>query len=164
MLISFSVDASQSLFRCLWVILFLSGFFFLNISDIQKTVQYKIHIDTLSCRLAKVSATAQLRKSHSPFCPWRSVEVKNDPQWCSDEELAADVEKRRVGLLAMKHLPLVIEGEAPAAHPAEVLASAGWEAIGTADGRDFFRCSICLRTHIVQSFAHRATEAKELPL
>ncbi len=83
------------------------------------------------------------------------MEVKNDPQQCSDKELAADVEKRRVGLLAMKHLPVVIEGEQEAANPADALSSAGWEAAGTADGRDFFRCPFCLRTHIVQSFAYR---------
>lgn len=102
-----------------------------------------------------------LEKGHSPFCPWRSVEVKNDPQWYSDKELAADVETRSAGLLAMKHLPVVLEGGQEAANPADALASAGWEAVGTVDGKDFFRCSICLRTHIVQSFAHRETEAKE---
>ena len=85
------------------------------------------------------------------------MEVKNDPQWYSDKELAADVETRSAGLLAMKHLPVVLEGGQEAANPADALASAGWEAVGTVDG-----CSICLRTHIVQSFAHRETEAKEL--
>eukprot|EP00435_Cladocopium_sp_Y103_P022639 s3276_g5.t1 len=72
-----------------------------------------------------------LLKGHGPFCPWRSVEVKNDPQWYSDKELAADVEKRSAGLSAMKHLPVVLEGGQEAANPADALASAGWEAVGT---------------------------------
>lgn len=102
-----------------------------------------------------------LRKGHCAFCPWRSVEVKNDPQQYSDKELAADVDKRRAGLLALKHLPVVIEGEQEAANPADALASAGWEAAGTADGRDFIRCPFCLRTHIVQSFAYRIVNEED---
>ena len=102
-----------------------------------------------------------LRKGHCAFCPWRSVEVKNDPQQYSDKELAADVDKRRAGLLALKHLPVVIEGEQEAANPADALASAGWEAAGTADGRDFMRCPFCLRTHIVQSFAYRIVNEED---
>ena len=102
-----------------------------------------------------------LEKGHCAFCPWRSVEVKNDPQQYSDKELAADVDKRRAGLLALKHLPVVIEGEQEAANPADALASAGWEAAGTADGRDFIRCPFCLRTHIVQSFAYRIVNEEE---
>ena len=97
------------------------------------------------------------RKGHNPFCPWRSSEVTlNDPEWCSDQELAAAVASRRVGLLGLKQLPVVAESGEEAPDPAGALACAGWEALGTSDAKDFLRCAICLRTHIVQAFAHRA--------
>ena len=82
------------------------------------------------------------------------MEVKNDPQWYSDKELAADVEKRRTGLLALAELPVVSESGQEATDPAHALAAAGWEAIGRSEDHDFFRCYICLRTHIVQAFSH----------
>ena len=142
----------------------------LNVKDMMKN--HRRRDDTDSQNFMKIHLKNQeiaprccsvfsLRKGHCAFCPWRSVEVKNDPQQYSDKELAADVDKRRAGLLALKHLPVVIEGEQEAANPADALASAGWEAAGTADGRDFIRCPFCLRTHIVQSFAYRIVNEED---
>eukprot|EP00931_Biecheleriopsis_adriatica_P012084 TRINITY_DN113186_c0_g1_i1.p1 TRINITY_DN113186_c0_g1~~TRINITY_DN113186_c0_g1_i1.p1 ORF type:complete len:384 (-),score=80.32 TRINITY_DN113186_c0_g1_i1:48-1199(-) len=99
---------------------------------------------------------ASLENGHSAFCPWRSSEVTlHDPLRLSDEELAAGVESRCAGLMKLKHLPAVADGEKEAQDPALTLACAGWEAGGTSDGQELLRCSMCLRTLAIQAFAHR---------
>ena len=64
----------------------------------------------------------------------------------------------------MSELPVVSESGQEALDPALALAAAGWEAVGRGqEDRDFFRCSICLRTHVVQAFSHESQEVSEPP-
>lgn len=90
--------------------------------------------------------------------------MKNDPKWCSDQELAAGVEQRRASLLKMKCLPVVLESSQEAPDAAFSLASAGWEHFSTFEGRDYMRCAFCLRTHVVQSFTYRQGEERMEPV
>lgn len=100
---------------------------------------------------------AALEKGHSLFCPWRSSEVTlHDPSRLSDDELAAGVQSRRRSLLeTLKCLPIVVDGDQEARDAALVLATAGWEAVPQKDC-DMLQCSICLRTLVVQAFAHQS--------
>lgn len=100
-----------------------------------------------------------LQQGHSPFCPWRSHEVAlADLSRLSDRELAESVERRKRGLeTALEHVPVVLEGGQEAPDALESLASGGWEPLGSskAEGLEYLRCSLCLRTVTVQAFSHR---------
>ena len=104
------------------------------------------------------------RKGHGAFCPWRGVSVRNDPKWCSDQELLEGVKRRRTSLQQMSCVPVVLESSREAPEALFSLATAGWERFGSYEGRDYLRCAFCLRTHVVQAFVYMQGEERMEPL
>lgn len=105
-----------------------------------------------------------LEQGHSGFCPWRSSQVVlNDPLRECDQAVADDVEKRRLGLLkGLRHIPVVSAEGKEVEDAAKALALAGWEFYESPeDQTEMFRCYICLRTHSVFAFLHRAVEPED---